>query len=154
MKREFPVGVRVGDVGLLIERDLPYKEWARVGASIAQARRVMTWAIGDWILYGEARYGEKYTQAIEATGYAPGSLVTMASVCERIPQAMRQADLSFEHHRVVAYLPEGERQGWLVKSVRHAWTREQLREKVGGDTARAVSKRRVTCPKCGEVFVP
>ena len=43
-------------------------EWQAVGSYPQGAACSIQWCIGDWLNYGERRYGETYAQAIEATG--------------------------------------------------------------------------------------
>jgi hypothetical protein len=38
------------------------------------------WWIGDWLLYGSARWGERYVEASRVTGYEPKSLRNMRYV--------------------------------------------------------------------------
>ena len=150
---KLPKGVRLDDTGLVITGPVSYRDWAALGPAISSARRVMTWALGDWMLYGESAWGEKYTQALDQTGYSMGALVTIASVCSRIPPAQRKAALSFEHHRTVAYLPVDERPKWLAKAEDSGWTREELRERIMQARGEEREPRTVVCPNCHHSFV-
>jgi len=47
------------------------------------------WWVGDWLNYGEARYGEMYSQAIEITGYASQTLADAKWVASRIEPSRR-----------------------------------------------------------------
>ncbi len=59
------------------------------------------WAIGDWLNYGERRYGEMYAQAVDATGYENGTLRDAKWVSGAYELSIRIYNLSFAHHRIV-----------------------------------------------------
>lgn len=35
------------------------------------------WWVGDWLNFGERKYGEKYAQGMDATGYAYQTVATV-----------------------------------------------------------------------------
>jgi hypothetical protein len=71
------------------------------------------WWIGDWLRYGNARYGEKYKTAASITGYDAHSLMNMAYVASRVDPSRRRENLSFSHHAELAALPSEEQERWL-----------------------------------------
>ena len=154
--RKLPKGVELTDTGLLMPEGLPYDAWAELGSAIGRSRRVMTWALGDWLVFGEHAYGEKYAQAADATGYDAGSLMNLSSVCSRVKREIRREGLSMEHHRAVAFLEsDDEKVAWLDKAEKHGWGREELRARVKGEQPeRKQVAHDVTCPKCGHEFRP
>jgi hypothetical protein len=48
--------------------DLDLPEWVNQGHRIGRMGRSVGWWIGDWLRFGNARYGEKYTRAMKITG--------------------------------------------------------------------------------------
>ena len=47
-----------GDVSLEVTAEPTYDEWAAMGPHVGRRERASKWWLGDWINYGEARYGE------------------------------------------------------------------------------------------------
>ena len=68
---------------------------------------VRVWDIGDWWNRGE-RYGRraKIVNAGEWTGPSYANCRRAGSVAERFGSVRRLTDLSFEHHAIVAPLPD------------------------------------------------
>src|SRR5262245_38055550 len=60
---------RVSAVGLMLPKDLSYSDWKNVARTLQTIERSVMWWIGDWIRFGEQRWGEKYREAMEVTGY-------------------------------------------------------------------------------------
>src|SRR5215469_10901196 len=58
--------------------DMEHGEWMLIGRHLGTISRCSQWWIGDWVRYGAARWGEKYSDAARATGYDPRSLANMA----------------------------------------------------------------------------
>src|SRR5690348_17619086 len=62
-----PVSWRQGE-------ELDVHTWVRIGHSFGGMDRCSPWLLGDWIRYGNTRWGEKYREAIRITGYDVQSL--------------------------------------------------------------------------------
>jgi len=87
----------------------------------------VAFVIGDWLLYGHDRFGreeatnksgsrvrsEDYETAIRLTGLDRATLHTYAHVSRKVPPSLRNKDLSWEHHKIVAKLPAPDQQRWL-----------------------------------------
>ena len=71
-------------------------------ATLQQLTTAFQFAIGDALNYGQKRYGEKYAQAMDATGCAYQSLANWSWVSNHVPISNRVAGLSWTHHRLVA----------------------------------------------------
>lgn len=50
---------------LVFKKDLKYNEWESLGQVLKKAEKSVQWWLGDWLNYGEAKYGEKYSQVLE-----------------------------------------------------------------------------------------
>lgn len=109
---------------------LSYQEWEEAGSILSRAHDTVNWWIGDWVNYGEARYGRKYAKALDLTGLARGTLENYAYVCKRVEPARRRPGLSWSHHMAVAplrsqaqekLLGQAAEQGWDVRSLRRAF---------------------------------
>ena len=67
-----PVGATV--TALELPEGLSIEEWLDVGQWLKSAERSLMWWIGDWLRYGERRWGEMYSQALEGSRYSYESL--------------------------------------------------------------------------------
>jgi hypothetical protein len=92
----------VTDVGLEFHKDIEYDQWLTLMATLQQLSTAFQFAIGDALNYGQKRFGEKYAQAMDATGCAYQSLANWSWVASSVPINNRIAGLSWTHHRLVA----------------------------------------------------
>jgi len=93
--------------------EMDRRDWVIAGRRLGNIGRCNQWWIGDWIRYGTARWGERYSEAARITGYDPRSLANMASVAASFPPSRRRDNLTWSHHSAVASLPDGEQEKWL-----------------------------------------
>lgn len=127
-------------VGLdLRDPDMPFEDWQELGRRLGHAHRWSTWALGDWLVFGEEVYGEtaynategttadRYDLAHRVTGLSHGTLANYASVCSRIARSRRRVELFFSTHEPVAALEPDEQTVWLQRAVDSAWTKDELR---------------------------
>jgi hypothetical protein len=82
-----PDAVSVTDVGLEFRKDIEYDQWLTLMATLQQLSTAFQFAIGDALNYGQSRYGEKYAQAMDATGCAYQSLANWSWVSSKVPIA-------------------------------------------------------------------
>jgi hypothetical protein len=130
-------GVTFGKYGLTLPPDLSFKEWERIGQTLQAIQGAILWWWGDWICYGESKYGEMYAQAIEVTGYSIETLKKARSLSIRFPPPER-TELSWSHHLAVAYLPPEERTEKLQKAIENHWSRRELQDAIKTDKPRNV----------------
>jgi hypothetical protein len=78
--------------------------WRRQGRELAHADTGHQFAIGDWLLAGEAKLGRKvYVEARDIfRGFEKSALKDYYTVARRVSTTVRTVDLSFAHHRLVA----------------------------------------------------
>lgn len=82
--------------------DPSFDEWLAAGEFIKNADKSIHFWIGDWLNYGEKRWGEKYEEAMEKTGFDYGTLRNDRYVATQVNLSLRNDKLSFTHHFVVA----------------------------------------------------
>lgn len=99
-----PVGIELTRTGLAVNRAISIDEWTALGKTPKFYEGAVQWWIGDWLTYGEKSYGEKYVEAIEATGFDYGYLRNLSSVAKKIEMSRRRDNLSWSHHQEVAGL--------------------------------------------------
>ena len=145
--------------------DIDREEWEAQGRWLGSIGRANQWWVGDWVRYGAAKYGEKYAQAAELTGYDEHSLRNMAYVASRYADLSRRRDnLSFSHHAELAALQAIEQDEWLERAERERLSVSALRtvlrrERLGrggatgeadqADKPTSADEALVVCPNCG-----
>ena len=117
--------------GIEFKEDLSFEEWEALGQQLAPVGKSIGFIIGDWINYGEKRWGDKYEEAIKRTGMAYQTLRDVAYVARRVDLSFRNDKLDFVHHRVVAKIknPE-EQQHWLKMAVKHKLGKRRLQKSI------------------------
>jgi hypothetical protein len=150
---------------------LPFEQWVRDGRRLGMIGRGVGWWIGDWLRFGNARYGEKYVRAAKITGYDVQTLMNMVYVASNIEPARRRESLSWSHHAELASLSPAEQDGWMdraeasrlsARDLRVSLRAERLRvslraERNRGEDANVADTERTTdghvvCPECGCTF--
>jgi hypothetical protein len=109
--------------------DWSEEEYEKLGVYLGIMNRSCMWWIGDWLLYGEGRFGERWSQIIEVTKLAEQTLLNRMYVCRQIPMKDRKLGVSFSVHAVVAGCKTAkEMRYWLGRAEKGAWSVQQLRE--------------------------
>lgn len=111
-------------------RILNLDEWLYQGARLGSIGRGAGWWIGDWVNYGNAKFGEKYSRAAQVTGYDIQSLMNMAYVASRLEIPRRRPNLSWSHHAEVAPLTVDEQERWLWTAIDQGLSVRRLREEL------------------------
>jgi hypothetical protein len=153
---------RISAVGWSAAGRVDYPEWAREGRRIGLICRASPWWIGDWLLYGTAKWGETYTAAARITGYDPKTLRNIRYVASRFDLSLRKDELTWSHHALLASLDRDRRRRWLERASRERLSVEDLRTELAAERNRRLRERRrghalagprvrvVTCPNCGD----
>jgi hypothetical protein len=146
-------------------QELDANEWASAGRRIGAVGRSVQWLLGDWITYGNERFGERYARASRITGYDPQTLMNMVYVASRFPISRRRENLSWSHHEALAALDPSEQDGWLDQADEHRWSVSDLRGMLRLSRKRMLSEQSeieavpadarpivplMKCPRCGE----
>jgi hypothetical protein len=146
--------VPAGEVGLA--------EWSALGRRFGEIGRCSQWWLGDWINYGNERFGERYTRAVRLTGYDVQSLMNMVYVASRFEISRRRENLSWSHHAAVAALDIASQDHWLTRAGADKLSVADLRAELRGRrralrSADAEDESQdgsadintVVCPHCG-----
>ena len=70
--------------GWHIPANLSYAEWEQAGRNLGLVGKMWRMWVGDWINYGEAEYGEKYSQALDVLGLDYSQLTKYASIAKAV----------------------------------------------------------------------
>lgn len=137
----------VSETALDLPGGLSFDEWQETGETLGRIGRACQWWIGDWLNYGERAYGEKYTQAMDATGLDYETLRGYAWVAGRVETVRRRTVLSFSHHKEIAQFNPSDQDRWLTSAEANGWSKGQLRTEI--KKTREVPAERECCPTCG-----
>lgn len=117
--------------GLDLPESTTFEQWCAIGEQLRAVEQSVMWWIGDWLRFGERKYGETYAQAIDATGFSQQTLMNAKWVASRYGQtSLRRENLTFGHHAVAAALPTLEREHVLQAAEDNGWSIGQLRSEV------------------------
>ena len=141
------------------------RAWVKTGQRLGAMSRCSQWWLGDWVRYGNGRWGEKYKEASRITGYDVQSLRNMAYVAGRIEISRRRYNLTWSHHAEVTSLDAEEQEKWLEFAEAERLSVADLRIELR--SVRRVERRltsprqkmelestRVMCPRCRHEFTP
>lgn len=148
-------------------QELDAHEWAAAGRRLGAVGRCIQWLLGDWIAYGNTKFGDRYARASKITGYDVQTLMNMVYVASRFPDSRRRGNLSWSHHETLASMEPDGQEHWLDEANKHRWSVADLRmmlrtvrkgeangeipgEPSEASTASGPSDSAVTCPRCGE----
>jgi hypothetical protein len=139
------------------ETRIGMSEWAAQGRRLGVIGRGAGWWIGDWLRYGNEKFGERYVRASKITGYGVQTLMNMVYVASRFEPERRRESLSFSHHAEVAAIDPEAQDRWLERAAQERLSVRCLREEMRhAQRARSSSKRlsapradELVCPECG-----
>jgi hypothetical protein len=166
--KQQPPSVTVTPISWTPRREFNLRDWIDHGQRLGMIGRASAWWIGDWLRYGNVKYGEKYARAARITGYDAKTLMNMVYVATRFEISRRREKLSWSHHAVIASLDVHEQERWLDFSERQRLSVHCLRLELASQRSHACKQttdvsepegsagdaQRVSCPECGTEFIP
>jgi len=116
--------------GIEFHGDLTREEWTELGQKIATVGKSIGFIIGDWINYGEMRWG-LIKNLEKLTGIDYGTLRNFSHVSKRVELSLRNDNLDWYHHAVVAKVKSPEEQSkWLTVAEKEEMSVRRLRRSV------------------------
>jgi hypothetical protein len=134
-------GASPTQVGMRFHPRLPFEDWEAIGSRIGLHLNASAWWLGDWLAFGQFKYGRRYKQGIELTGLDYQTLRNYAVVARRFDLPRRREKLSFQHHAELCALTDADQEVWLDRAEANKWSRNALRAALrrerlrGGDVA-------------------
>ena len=140
--------------------ELDLATWIEQGQRIGLMGRSAGWWIGDWLRYGNSKYGEKYARAVKITGYDAQTLMNMVYVASRYEFSRRRDKLSWSHHAEAAALDAAVRERFLERAEAERLSVRDLRELIRMERLVECDDRApddeptslLMCPECGYSF--
>lgn len=134
-------GISLTKNSLQFARELTYEEWENVGDELFRVDQAWQWWVGDWINYGEKKYGQTYEQALALTDKSYGTVRNAATVAGEFALSRRR-DISFSHHQAVQGLEADQQDTILDQAEREGkprqWVRDRVKE-IKGDASDAMA---------------
>src|SRR4051794_781073 len=79
--------LRTTSTGLLIRSDVSFESWIGMGRALSDVANGSAWCLGDWLLYGQSAYANRYRAAIDATSLDYQTLRNYAWVAGRFERS-------------------------------------------------------------------
>jgi hypothetical protein len=114
----------------VLDSQLSYARWQAIGARLTAQAEATSWWLGDWLVFGEERYGARYADAIEHTGLEYKTLRNYAVVARRFAMSRRRDTLSFQHHAEVCPMVDRDQDRWLDSAEENRWSKAELRRRI------------------------
>jgi hypothetical protein len=127
--------VRATRTSLRLPEDMAIDTWRSVGEEIFAVSESSVWWLGDWLVFGERKYPDRYKRAMRQTSLDYQTLRNYAWAARRFPPDRRRAALSLQHHIEVAALPPADQDHWLGFAERLRWSRDVLRRQMRASAA-------------------
>lgn len=150
-------GAAISATGWRARGELALSDWTEQGRRFGTIGRAAGWWIGDWLQYGNAKFGERYSRASRITGYDVQTLMNMVYVSSRVEISQRRENLSWSHHAEVAALSPEDRDRWLTVAETERLSVRCLREEIRRERRaieppkpRPATDPSMVCPNCGE----
>lgn len=122
---------RFGKAGLEVEGKPDFNTCNNAVTTLKAAHNIIQLAIGDLLNYMQGRFGEAYSQALEASDYSGGTAANVQWVARKVaPEVRRLETLTFDHHRAVAPLPVEQQIEWLDRAEREGLSARTLRKMI------------------------
>lgn len=142
-------------------------QWVADGQRLGAIGRGVNWWLGDWLRFGNDKFGERYVRASRITGYDVQTLMNMVYVASRFEAERRRERLSWSHHAELAALEPETRERWLTRAEEERLSVRDLRGELrrvtrlreheavaaagreGAPTAATAAEPPHVCPNCG-----
>src|SRR4051794_1179444 len=91
---------------------LAMADWLAIGEELFVINDASAWWLGDWLVYGQSRYPDRYKRAVEETSLHYKTLRNYSWVARKFDVSRRHDGLSFQHHAEVAGLSAEQQDAW------------------------------------------
>ena len=133
-------GFRLTPTGLSAEGNPTFEEFDQLGQYLRRVHTGYQWWWGDWLNYGEGAYGERFSQALDATDWEESTLRQYAWVAKNVAPENRLDGVAFGHYvNGLASLEPAEQKLWAERIVAENLTQGQFVAKLKSETKKAVA---------------
>ena len=133
-------GFKLTSTGLSIEGNPTFEEFDQLGQYLRRVHTGYQWWWGDWLNYGEGAYGERFSQALEATDWEESTLRQYAWVAKNVGKENRLDGVAFGHYaNGLASLEPAEQKQWADRILAENLTQGQFVAKLKSESKKAVA---------------
>lgn len=118
---------RLAENGLTVVGDPSFDEWSDVLGKLHRIGSAWQWWIGDALNYGEKKYGEMYSQVLDATEHAYQTLRNAKYIASRFELSRRRDNVDWSVYAEVASLPPKQADVLLEKAEQEELTKREVR---------------------------
>lgn len=127
---ELMPGVVSHPTHLVIEVEMRFNEWRRLGEQLQHVTERGAWALGDHRVYGD-RFEADYAEGVQAYDAGSRHARECAQVSRAFPVGERSPVLTwFHHHQLVNVRDHRERLRWLSAAERGGWSARELGDRL------------------------
>lgn len=125
-------GFTLTATGLVPNGEPSYEDWYACGEWLKRAEKAVGFWIGDWLNYGERKWGEMYSQAMEDTGLEYDTLRKFRNITKNLDFGIRMPNLSFKVNSAVARddLTRDEKRMFLESAAEKDLTYDELKKEI------------------------
>lgn len=88
--------------GLALPATETFADWQALGRRLCLGARAINWLIGDWLIDGAERFGEKAREEAQSIFRSDvDRFAPIVDTCRRFPEPKRHHALTFGHHLAV-----------------------------------------------------
>lgn len=130
--------IKVYAYGMDVSPRVTYAEYVKTFRQINTiatiSRESLSWWLGDMVIAGEKFFSEKYSQAIDMTGYSYNYLKSCVYLCKKFPLEERiYRHLTPGHYKLVVGLDRSDRHAILQLADTNSWTVSDVCKRVRGE---------------------
>lgn len=115
---------------LSLPDELSIEQWLKFGRQIFTLGDSSSWWLGDWLIYGQTNYPDRYRDALKQTELSYQTLRNYAWIARQFCMNRRRKNLSFQHHAEVVSAPREHQDIWLDRAEKFGWSRNELRKRI------------------------
>lgn len=133
-------GFTLSATGLAITGSPTFEEFDQLGQYLRRVHTGYQWWWGDWLNYGEGAYGERFSQALEATDWEESTLRQYSWVAKNVQQENRLIGVPFGHYvNGLASLEPAEQKVWAERIIAEDLTQGQFVAQLKTETKKIVA---------------
>lgn len=150
LKKADPLEITIGgfvfsETGVDVVGEPTFEDYGAALEFAKRAHKASGWWMADLLRYGDTRkdWKTRLDQVQHATGLSEKRLKNVRAIGAIEPSRRRDA-VEFEHHGVVAGMPEDEQEEWLEKAETEGWSLHEFRMEVRASKRRKVLEGQAT----------
>ena len=104
-----------GQFALALPHTETFDDWSNLGRRLCASSRVINWLIGDWLIEGSERFGDKARDEAKTIFFSDvDRFAPIVDTCRRFPEPKRHQSLTFGHHLAVMAIEDDDQAEQLL----------------------------------------